>query len=85
MEDCPAVFTGDGRVHFPAVAVGNVLCSVTDAQHGVAALDAGEIGAGGLAVPDGPGTARENHAPDAVVEDGDSVEWMDFAVNVQLP
>ena len=85
VHDGPAVFTGDGRIDLPSVAVGNVLGSVADAQHRVTALDAGEIRAGSLAVPDGPGAARENHAPDAVVEDGNPVEWMDFTVNVQLP
>ena len=85
MHDGAAVLPGDGGIDLPAVAVGDVLGTVADAEHGKAALDAGEIGGGGLRVADGPGAARENHAADAVVEGGYPVEWMDFAINVQLP
>ena len=85
MHDGAAVLAGDGGIDLSAVAVGDVLSAVADAEHGEAALDAGEIGRGSLRVADGPRAAREDYAPDAAVEGGNLVEWMDFAVNVQLP
>ena len=85
MHDGAAVLTGDGRIDLPAVVVGDVLGAVADAEHGEAALDAGEIRRGSLGVADGPGAAREDHSADTPVEGGYLVEGMDFAVNVQFP
>ena len=85
MHDGAAVLTGYGGIDLPAVAVGDVLSTVADAEHREAALDAGKIGRGGLRVADRPRTAREDHAADTLVEGWYPVEWMDFAVNVQLP
>ena len=52
MHDGAAVLAGDGGIDLPAVAVGDVLGTVADAEHGEAALDAGEIRRGSLGIAD---------------------------------
>ena len=79
-----AVFPRSHRLHFPAVRPAQVLGAVADAQHGITAQNAGQIGMESVGGIDAQRRAAQNDADDVRVPKGELVVREDFTKGVHL-
>ena len=79
-----AIFAGVGCFDFAAAGMGQVLGAVADAQKRSFAAQQRQVYLRGIGVAHGAGTARQDHAFDAFVEEGNLVVRIDFAVNIDF-
>ena len=80
----PPVLARTGALDAAAVVMREVLRAVADAQQGKTPLDAAQVHLRCVRRRDGAGASGEDHALDRIVEFGDLVERMDFAVNAEF-
>src|SRR3569833_1339084 len=79
------IFAGAGWLYLAAMEMSNVLCAITNAEYGQLAVVFLKIKSRWIFLPYRMGTTRKDNAFYSFVWFGKMIEWVDLAVNVELP
>jgi hypothetical protein len=81
----PAILAGAGGQYLATVKMGNMLRAIANTQYGQSAVELCKIKMRRVLLPNRIGTAGKDKALYAAVNFGKMIEWVDLAVNIELP